>query len=324
MSVAVVLGAGGLVGQAFHLGALMALMDGAGFDARDASVLVGTSAGSLVAAGLAGGLSAHELAAHVLGRPAPDPRQPAPALDPGLPMPRQGRRISRDLPLRLPDQPAPTPGRGPLSPGALLAAARHPLTTRPGALAAALLPAGARSTDPVARGVRRLHPSGWPDRDLRICAVRARDARRVVFTGDGEGPDDLGTAVAASCAIPGWFAPVRSGGETYVDGGAHSPSNADVVLADRPDLVVIISPMSAERPALRADLGLRLAVRSYLAAEVVRLRRAGSRVVVLQPGPGDLQVMGSNPMRGDGLGAIVDRAAASTRKRLEGDLHLLG
>nr|MDP9101475.1 patatin-like phospholipase family protein [Actinomycetota bacterium] len=67
MRTGVVLGAGGYVGQAFHLGALRALAQVTGFDARRADTLVGTSAGSLVAAGLAGGMSADDLAAELLG-----------------------------------------------------------------------------------------------------------------------------------------------------------------------------------------------------------------------------------------------------------------
>ena len=302
MSTALVLGAGGLVGQAYHLGVLSALHD-SGFDGRDADVLVGTSAGSLVAAALAGGLSAPDLAAELLGRP----------------MSEQGRRTraaGRGAALHLPEAPAPAPGRGPLAPGALLAAARRPFSTRPGAVLAGLLPAGRLSTEGIARGVQRLHPGGWPARDLRVCAVRARDARRVVFGGPGGGPAEVGRAVAASCAIPGWFTPVTLDGETYVDGGAHSPTNADVVLRDRPDLVVVVSPMSAARVGLRADTGLRLASAGLLTAEVLRLRTAGCRVVVVQPGTQDLSVMGTNAMRRDGLEQVLHRAARSTSELL--------
>jgi NTE family protein len=88
-------------------------------------------------------------------------------------------------------------------------------------------------------------------------------------------------------------------GQSYVDGGAHSPSNADVVARDRPDVVVVSSPMSLSRNAAlrpRPDLGLRYAVRRYLSREVRALRRRGADVVVFQPGPQDLPAMGLNPM----------------------------
>ena len=56
-SVGLVLGAGGVVGGAYHAGALAALSETAGWDARDADVIVGTSAGSIAAAALRAGLS---------------------------------------------------------------------------------------------------------------------------------------------------------------------------------------------------------------------------------------------------------------------------
>ena len=51
-------------------------------------------------------------------------------------------------------------------------------------------------------------------------------------------------AVAASCAVPGYFAPVRIEERSYVDGGVHSPTNAAVLRASGVDLAVVISPMS--------------------------------------------------------------------------------
>jgi NTE family protein len=305
---AVVLGAGGLLGQAFHLGVLTALAEVAGVDARRADILVGTSAGSLVASGLAAGLSAAELRADVLGgRSTTRGRSPRPASSPRL---------------RMPDR-APVPqARGPLAPEVLLAAARWPFGVRAGAVASGLLPAGRLGTSGIRRAVHALHADQWPDRDLRLCAVRARDGRRVVFGTPGAPRVDVGTAVSASCAIPGFFTPVQIDGDAYVDGGAHSPTNADVVLRERPALVLISSPMTGVlRP--RADVGLRLAVRRYLAHEVRRLRRAGSDVVVFQPGEQDLEAMGLNPMAGGRAADVVATAAASTRARLEArsDLH---
>ena len=296
---AVVLGAGGLVGQAYHLGVLLALAEEIGFDARRSDVLVGTSAGSLVAAGLAAGVSVSELRAEVLGGPRSRPGRPTagPAL-------------------RLSDAAAVPETRGPLALEVLVAAVRRPFRVRAGALASGLIPAGQLPTAGIRQAVGRLHGGTWPDQDLRVCAVRARDGRRVVFGTDGAPQVDVGTAVAASCAIPGWFAPVRVDGVVYVDGGAHSPTNADVVLRERPRLVVITSPMTGVlRP--RADVGLRLAVRRYLAAEVRRLRRAGSEVVVFQPGERDLEVMGINAMDRTRASAVMAAAAESTRLRLQ-------
>src|SRR5439155_26909913 len=56
-SVGLVLGAGGVVGGAYHAGALAALAEAADWDARDADVVVGTSAGSIAGAALRAGLS---------------------------------------------------------------------------------------------------------------------------------------------------------------------------------------------------------------------------------------------------------------------------
>jgi NTE family protein len=302
---AVVLGAGGYTGQAFHVGALQALHEVAGFDARLADVLVGTSAGSIVAAELAGGVSAHDLAAELLGEELSAEGQRL----------RTAMRAEIAASSLMPD--VPSSGLRPLDPMVLLHAARRPWRVRPGALLSGLLPRGRTGLEPIARSIRYLHGTTWPERDLRICAVRARNGRRVVFGAPGAPETDVGTAVAASCAIPAWFQPVTVDGQVYVDGGMHSPTNADVLLRDRPDLVVVLSPMSAAPGAgLRPDLGVRLAMRQLLAREVRRLRSAGSTVVVVQPTRHDLEVMGFNPLHGGRIDEVVTTVAASVRARL--------
>ncbi|GAC1441060.1 MAG: patatin-like phospholipase family protein [Mycobacteriales bacterium] len=307
MTVALVLGAGGLTGQAFHLGVLSALADVAGFDGRTADVVVGTSAGSLVAAALTAGFDASDQVAMLHGDElSPSGRTRLKALRAeaaALPeLHREGGRV----------------GRGPLAPGALLAAARRPWTVRPGSVVSGLIPAGRTTTEGISRGIEQLHGRTWPGSRLRICAVRARDARRVVF-GSASAPQvDVGTAVAASCAIPGYFSPVFIAGQPYIDGGAHSPTNADVVRPDEPDLVVISSPMSfGPGGATRSpDALVRLAVRRYLAREVRLLRRRGATVVVFQPSVSDLGVMGVNPMRMIRGPEIIQTAAATVTARL--------
>ncbi len=306
MRTAVVLGAGGLTGHAFHVGTLRALEQHTGFDARDADVLVGTSAGSYVAASLAAGLSAADQAASLTGEP----------------LSAAGRALRARVGT-LPPLSAPPFRRGPLDPWALVSAARRPHRLRTGALVAGLLPAGRTSSSDLQRGAGALHGATWPGRDLRICAVRVRDGKRVVFGTPGAPAVDVGTAVSASCAIPAYYRPVRIEGRDHVDGAMHSPTNADVLVGDDVDLVVVLSPMTAgPRHGARADLAVRLAVGRYLAREVHRLRRTGAQVVVLQPSPDDLDAMGINPMRADRAADVVHATGRSVRARLEAQPEL--
>lgn len=273
------LGAGGITGEAFHRGVLSALEDTAGWDARTASIVVGTSAGSLVGASLR----------------APD-----------------GRPVA-SLPEDAPDAAASMRRIGGL--GVLTAAARRPWRARPVILATAFVPAGTRSTDFIADGVRRRFGATWPERELWIVAARRRDGARVVFGRDGAPVTDVARAVAASCAIPGYFAPVTIGGVEYVDGGIHSPTNADVLAKHSLDLVVISSPMSVQPVAARprVDLSLRLLWHRYVVVEARRLRRTGTPVLVIEPDVATLARLGVNTMRGRHLDVIEERAAAATR-----------
>jgi NTE family protein len=52
------------------------------------------------------------------------------------------------------------------------------------------------------------------------CTIDAGNGRRVVFGSRSAPPATVGPAVAASCAIPAVFAPVRIDDRLYVNGGA--------------------------------------------------------------------------------------------------------
>jgi NTE family protein len=292
--IGLVLGAGGVTGEAFHRGVLAGLADVTGFDARTAEVVVGTSAGSLVAASLrCAGLG---------------------AVPPPLAAPPDEALL----------------GRGPdLRP--LLALARRPWAARAGVLATAFVPAGTRPTETFVEPLRRRCGSVWPARDLLICAVRRRDGRRVVFGSPGAPAVDVATAVAASCAIPGYFRPVTAGGVAYVDGGVHSPTNADVLADHRLDLVVVSSPMSVERHALRAklDLTARLFWHRYVAAERRALERRGTLVLAIEPGGETLRALGVNTLSAARADTIEDLAREATvallaRPEKAGRVALLG
>jgi NTE family protein len=301
-----VLGAGGVVGHAFHAGVLSALAEVTGWDARDAEVVVGTSAGSVVGALVRAGLGPADVAAHVTGEPltpeGADLVERATRNVGAGPIPSRGRR--RGLPTMA-------------APSVLLRAGRQPFQTRLGVLAAAALPVGTISTDVIVGGLRALLSHAWPARSLWVNAVRLDTGARVVFGRDDETATDVATAVAASCAIPGFFAPVAIDGVRYVDGGAHSPTNADLFAGEELDLVVVSSPMSVIGRPLRADLGSRRLARFYLAREAAEVRRAGTPVLTFEPSRDDLAVIGLNSMDGSRVAEVVARTRDSARRRLE-------
>jgi NTE family protein len=222
--------------------------------------------------------------------------------------------------LRRPDHPPAVPfvgtvhgrrlGRGP-DPTPLLMALARPWRARAGTVVSSLLPTGRRSTEFLVAQLRRQHGDRWPERDLWICAVRRHDGRRVAFGRPGAPPTDVAHAVAASIAIPGYFHPVEIGGEVYVDGGVHSPTNAGVLRQRGLDLVIVSSPMSVEPRAVRvtADAPLRLYWHRVLRRELRALQRRGTAVLTVEPGGDLVSIMGVNPMRGGRVDEVEDAAA---------------
>jgi NTE family protein len=300
-----VLSAGGSLGYAYHAGVLAALSQVVGWEPRSAELIVGTSAGSLAAAVLRAGLSARDLAARVLGDPlSPEGQSLAARLGPAARPPPRSQSPRR---------------RGLASTELLRRALLRPGSVRFGALAAAILPAGEISNQPVVSGIRRFFGDRWPAEDTWICAVSLEDGGRVVFGSPGAPPASLADAVAASSAIPAFFEPVTIGGRRYVDGGVHSVTNLDVVAGLGLDLVIVSSPMSSTLDALRRtlDLPIRAASAARLAREAALVRRRGTDVVVFQPTPEDLGAMGLNLMDAARRRAVVRQAMASTRRRLQ-------
>lgn len=305
MRVGVVLGAGGLTGTAFHAGVLAAL-DEARLDARDADLVVGTSAGSTAAALLRQGLAPQDYLRRVTGQPMSEAGQ---SLLGGLP------------PLTDPEAATPGASRRPVAPALLGAALRRPWAIRPAVVGAALLPAGTRPVDPGAARLRHLFQH-WPDRPLWICAVTLTTGRRVVF-GRDEWPT-VAEAVSASCAVPGYYEPVVIDGHTYVDGGAYSLTSADLAAGQGLDLVVVSAPLSTgDRWARERGHVLRLPARLQLDREVARVRRSGARVVVLQPDAHLRRVLGSNSMAVGRRAPVARAALAYAREvlRREGSLR---
>ncbi|MCU4187506.1 patatin-like phospholipase family protein [Acidiferrimicrobium sp. IK] len=303
--IGLVLGAGGSVGLAFHGGVLDAISHATGWDPRTASVVVGTSAGSLTAALLRAGLPAGDLAAISEDRP----------LSPA------GEVLRRGSPLHNPrvSLGAFLKTRPFADPRAIVEGLLRPWKRRPAALAAALLPAGAISTDAISSGLDAFYGARWPELPTWLCAVRLSDGRRIPFGRPGSPPATVGAAVAASCAIPGYFTPVRIGGARYVDGGVRSMLNLPLVREMDLDLVIVSAPMAcASRwPSATADAPLRWLLRAQLEREAGRVRRRGIPVLALSPTQQVALAMGVNAMDGRRRATVSRLARSSTLRYLE-------
>jgi NTE family protein len=302
--IAVVLGAGGWVGHAFHAAVLDALSDELGWDAGGADLLVGTSAGSIVAALLRAGMPAADLARRARGEAlSPAGAQVVARAGFGAPRPRPPRQRSFGAMA---------------SPARLRLALQMPWTARPGTVMAAMLPAGRIPTDTLGTPFAALYGAQWPSRPTWIVAVDLDTGRRTVFGRPGSPEATPAEAVQASCAIPAYFEPAKIGAARYVDGGVHSTTNADLVGAERPTLVIVSAPMSAVRGAARIglELPIRQIARRSLAREVAGLRRLGIEVVTFQPTADDLELMNGDALDPAKLGPVSARVGETVRRRL--------
>jgi NTE family protein len=305
-SIGLVLGAGGVVGQAYQAGVLAALERETGWDPHRAAVIVGTSAGAVTGAALRVGVPATDLAASLYG----------------VRTSRRGGVILRQI-LPTDAEPLPTPALASWlrpwsvpSPALLARFARRPLAFRPDVAAMTLVPRGRLDISERARGLDELIGDRWPD-GLRICVVRRSDGARVVFGRHGAPPARLAPAVLASCAIPGYFRPVSIDGVEYMDGGVHSATNADVLRTESLDVVVIVSSMSAAHGnAFGVDGLIRRSVHRRMEREIARLERDGTVVIRLEPGARARRAMGLLAMSEDRGPQVIEAAYEETRRRV--------
>jgi NTE family protein len=280
MKRALVLGCGGVAGAAWTAATLAELERALGWDARDADVLIGTSAGALAVALLACGVGVARMVASQAGTLRDDcwdherdwgsPLPPLPALD------LTGPKLAL---------------RG-------LLGQVSPMVAITG-----LAPRGRADLTPLARLVERAerertrtHTAAW------IVAVDAETGQRVLLNREGAPTMSLARAVCASYAVPGWCPPVQEAGRTLIDGGVVSPASADLLIGTGVDEAVVLAPMTSrvlDAPrgfATHAERLLRRQMTRILDREVAALARSGVRVVRIEPGPEDLRAFGANMM----------------------------
>ncbi|HYF24490.1 MAG TPA: patatin-like phospholipase family protein [Baekduia sp.] len=308
MRVGLVLGAGGVIGASWLVGALEALQDETGWEPGSADHIVGTSAGSVIGAMAADGVSPSLIGAHMTGAAADDAVEAEHRAD------ELSERVAGHE-LRLGGLPVPGPGSMRLAVSTLRNLRRRPAST----LMAGLLPQGFISTDPISRLVRDFVRGDWPDHpSYWAVAADYCDGRRVAFGRDDAPPAHVADAVAASCSIPGFYRPVRIAGRPYVDGGICSMSNLDLLCGRELDLVLCFNPTSslaevaAATPAERIGAVMRGMSGRRLGHEARKLRAEGTEVVLVQPGAAEVAAMGVNLMARARRAEVLEIARRST------------
>lgn len=79
-------------------------------------------------------------------------------------------------------------------------------------------------------------------RELYIGAMNLDTAERVVFGHDEDASVTISEAVQASTALPGFYKPARLHGVDYVDGGVRRTANIDVAIEHGAELVICYNP----------------------------------------------------------------------------------
>jgi len=259
---ALVLAGAGAAGNAWELGLIAGLSD-AGIDVTEADLIIGTSAGSTVAAQITSGTRPAELYAAILAE---------------VPQPHAGHS-------------GPNRGRVPNFSGktylewsnGIIGSAVDASDMRRRMGAAALeMDASDGSAQTRWRDIvaARLPSGHWPKQPVLITAVDADTGEPVVF--DRHSGIDLVDAVAASTSNG-----YRIGAIRYINGGYRRSENAD--LAAEYGRVLVLSPFGG-RSRMPLEWGM------DLAAQVDELRAGGSRVQTIFPDSAAEHMFGANAM----------------------------
>ena len=306
-----VIGAGGAVGGAWALGVLRSLADTGVWEPAESDVIVGTSAGSVLAAligcQVAPGVMVQTLT--VVSRP-PGGDDVAP-----VDVPDHVHRALSDIP-----RPVLLPGNLRLAARALAQPGGRSIRTA----AAALCLRGRGDLTPVGTLISEYcGDPGWPTHPrMWMVAMDFDSGRRVAFGAPGEPEASLAQAVTASCSVPGLFPPLTIGDRRYIDGGAVSVTNADLLMTEHLDEVVVVAPMAMQdedprkSAAARLDHRVRQHATQRLGWEVARLASSGTSVRVFAPTGEDLIAMGTKLFDASQRSTVFETAVRTTTSLL--------
>jgi NTE family protein len=313
MKVGLVLGGGGLIGLGFQAGALKALSE-RGVDVTGVDLLMGTSAGSIIASYLASGWEQESFFEYAHGRghgAIVDPDQ------------QRGEVQRLFLPVWTT---ASERVRRVIGSGFAMASSRGLWRIRPpAAFLRKAFPAGLYSMSETRLRLREDLSEAWPDRALFICAAELYSGKRAAFGAPGAPAAALPDAVMASISVPGVFPAVRIGGLHYVDGGVVSATSLDLAAGAGCDAILCIAPLGYRsdlplpfrHPRSWSPMIVRRPFARSLRREVLAARADGIAVLVMRPYLSDLHEWGTNFMRIHDRAAVAEAARLSAHRMLD-------
>jgi len=223
---ALVLAGGGILGGFNEAGSLKALYD---FGIRDFDMYVGISAGSVITACAANGASPEEIIEHkTLGMP-------------DFYHPNYREALKKIVGF------APSLVRSAAE--YMTLANRDTLFTLSRLFSASAFLTNVKIKEKLDQMIERRGGTGsfreLRDRGRRlfVLAVDLDSAKTRVFGSDEDLDVPITEAVAASCALPICYAPVRIGGRDYIDGAVSRTAGIDVAIENGADLIVCVNPL---------------------------------------------------------------------------------
>lgn len=322
--VGIALAGGGPLGGIYEIGALMALGEALrGICLTDLDLFVGVSAGAFIAAGLANGITPHEMHdMFILDRSNHDPFEPTLLLRPAL-----GEFLSR---LTM----APW-----LIQSALFAYAAAPVRGFFESFARLThgLPNGLFDNKPVASYLAALFSKPGRTNDFRnlphklfIVATDLDTGKATPFGAPGFDHVPISEAVKASAALPGLYPPARIDGHDYVDGALKKTLHASVALKEGAKLLFCVNPLvphdaelaarSGRKPRPLAERGLLTVLSQTFRSLVYSRMRVGMERYAAEFPEADVVLF--EPARDDDVIFFANIFSYSDRRRLAEHAYL--
>ena len=327
--IALALAGGGPLGAVYEVGALAALHEALPMlDFANLHSYVGVSAGSFVAAGLANGMTPHELVQCFIENEGDD----GDVLAPGVFM----RPAIREFASRAGALPGAVAAAlwasmRSLSSNRMLSEMQH---------LAAVIPVGLLDNRPIENAVRTLLSKPGRTNDFRelgarlfVIATDLDSGETIEFGSPSMNHVPISQAVQASAALPGLYPPVKVGARFYVDGALNKTVHASCAMDAGAKLVICVNPLVPFDSTTAQRAQSHLAVRGLptvlsqtfrslihsrlgIGIKAYETKYPDAKIVLLEPSRGDADLFFSNLFSYANRRRLAEHAYQRTRAQL--------